>query len=202
MYLLGDLKTRVIVYYDDSYPSSWINERANYPFTIAKFLNQNRDLEIVDATTLRDFMVEGIQKGDCHTRLVIFSQDVVPNTVIEDYFTNPTLREYLDEGGSILWIGDIPLWYVGKPERQIDDAWKRGAPFYMLGIIPLFTESPKQPVEITDEGRRLKLRHRWSGRRPIFEDSGITVLARSEVIAAAPYCPVSKKLVAGRGFAQ
>ena len=93
----------------------WIDERAGYPAKIAKFLHQKKGIRIVDAVALRDFMVEGIQQGNCSGKLVVFSQDVVPDTVIEDYYPNTTFREYLDAGGSVLWIGDIPLWYVGKP---------------------------------------------------------------------------------------
>jgi len=93
-----------IVYHDDRYPSSWISDRDGYPDRITQYL-RSKGLEVMNADELRKFMIDSIQKGNAHEKLVVFSQDVIPDTIAEEYWSNTTLREFLDPGGSILWIG-------------------------------------------------------------------------------------------------
>lgn len=133
-------------------------------------------------------MTEAIEKGDAYGKLVVFAQDIIPDTVAEDYYSNTTLREFLDQGGSILWIGDIPAFYLGKERKIIDqEAWKRGAPVFMLGVVPIFAHSVKGSVHITNLGKKLGLKHGWSGIRPVIPDIKIEPLAESEVIFGQPY---------------
>lgn len=182
-------KIKCVVYRDKEYPSSWIDEKAGSPGKIAEFL-EKRGLRIVNAEELRKFMIEGIENDDAYQRFVVFAQDVIPETIAEDYYPNTTIREFLDYGGSILWIGDIPGFYIGvnKEHTKIkEDISKYGSPIYMFGVVPLFAESVKAPVKITKQGRKLGLRHKWSGRRPIFYDKSITKLAVSESIFSRPY---------------
>lgn len=94
----------------------------------------------------------------------------------------------MDQGGSILWIGDIPAFYIGKKEKIKDQgAWKNGAPVFMLGVVPVFAHPVKTSVNITNFGRKLGLKRRWSGIRPVIQDKGIESLAESEVIFGQPY---------------
>lgn len=127
-----------IVYRDSNYPSMWIDDSAGYPDKIAQFL-KNRGLTLLNASELREFLINSIEEGNANKKLVVFSQDVIPDTIAEDYYSNVTLREFLDQGGSVLWIGDIPAFYLGNKEKKFDqEAWKRGSPVFMLGVIPHF----------------------------------------------------------------
>jgi hypothetical protein len=176
-----------VVYRDDSYPSMWIDDRAGYPDRIAQYL-QNKGLGIKKAEELREIMIRSIETNTSNKKLVVFSQDVIPDTVAEDYYSNTTLREFLDQGGSILWIGDIPAFYLGKERKILDkEAWKRGAPVFMLGVVPVFAHSVKRSVSITKFGKNLGLKHGWSGIRPVIPDIKIEPLAESEVLFGQPY---------------
>jgi len=181
--------TDLAVFRDPDYPSCWIDDKAGYPDRIASFL-EGKGLRRLNANQLRGFMIEGIEQRKAFDRLVVFSQDVVPDTVTEDYFANTTFREYLDAGGSVLWIGDIPLFYVGKQGKVIDHAWQRGSPLFMLGVVPVFANAPEQAVTITREGMHLGLKYRWSGIRPILRDTSIKVLAESESVLSHYYVDV------------
>jgi len=181
----NDIQT--IVYYDDGYPSGWISDDLGYPKRIAQHL-QNKAIEIKKANELSEFMVKSIDEGKSWKKLVVFSQDVIPDTIAEDYSSNTTLREFLDQGGSILWMGDIPAFFIGQKEKKRDDsAGKNGAPVSMLGVVPIFAPSVKRGVNITYEGKRLGLKHKWSGIRPILPDTNIKSLAEAEVIYSLPY---------------
>lgn len=186
--------TDLAVYRDPDFPSSWIDDKAGYPDKIATFLS-GKGLRQLNSDQLRQFMVEGIKKRIATDKLVLFSQDIIPDTVTEDYFANTTIREYLDNGGSVLWIGDIPAFNIGKKGRQLDEAWKKGSPLFMLGVCPIFTESPKQAVTFTIEGRMLGLKERWSGRRPILKDLSIKILADSESYISQYYIDIPKPRV-------
>jgi len=165
------------VFRDSTYPSSWINDSLGYPDKIASFFSNNA-VKLVDADELKQFMVSSLEEGSSHQKLVVFSQDIVPKTIAENYYTTTTVREYLDAGGSLLWIGDIPLFYIGD-EKKVDKAWQKGTPVNMLGIHPVFA-NPKRTVTFTKCGRNIGMKHKWSGTRPIFLDQGIQALAKSE----------------------
>lgn len=180
-----DEDIEMVVYYDTDYPSAWI---ANKSERIALFL-QNKAIKIKTAEELKEFMSDSIEKENGYKKLVVFSQDVIPDTIAENYTSTTTLREFLDQGGSVLWMGDIPLFNIGKKgEKKLnDDAWKNGAPVTMLGVVPIFAPTVKRGVNITYEGKRLGLKHKWSGIRPILPDTKIKSLAEAEVIYSVPY---------------
>lgn len=184
-------EVELAVYYDPNFPSSWISHGRAYPKKIADFFSNN-GVQLLDANQLRDFILAAINDKSAHRKLIIFSQDVVPNTVVENYYSTTTLREYLDAGGSILWIGDIPLYYVGKPEKKAELVAKHGTPTNMLGIIPVFA-TPKTTVRIKAVGRRTGLRSKWSGTRPILKDQGLTILAQSESVVCRYYLDLERK---------
>lgn len=170
------------VYRDPGYPSSWIEERKGSPDIIAWFLME-RNCKKLDAEQLRVFMLNAIDKRNAHEKLLIFSQDVVPETVVEEFYSKTTLREYLDAGGSVLWMGDIPLYYIGvKGKDKPLEAWRND----VLGIIPLFL-IPKISVNFTPYGEEMGLRWPWTGIRPIRSSEKIQVLAETKEIIAQYY---------------
>lgn len=166
----------VIIYYDNNYPTNWIEH--NFANQIKESLIKKFKAVIVNGDTIKDFMIELIKNGKVRNSLIIFTQDVFPKSIIEEPFTTNTLREYLDAGGSIFWIGDIPLWCVGNENNHKFDISKDGAVFRVLGLNQAFG-NPKTSVLFTYLGFELGLKHGWSGNRPIFFDEYIKPLAVS-----------------------
>jgi len=184
---LTECEIEIVVYRDSNYPSMWIDDSAGYPDKIAQHL-KDKGLKLLNANELREFLIRSIEEGTANKKLVVFSQDVIPDTIAEDYYSNVTLREFLDQGGSVLWIGDIPAFYIGKEGKRLDkEAWRRGAPVFMLGVVPIFANSVKTTVSFTELGSKLGLKYRWSGVRPIILDVGIESLAETEIIFGQPY---------------
>jgi len=171
-----------VVYRDPDYPSSWIDEGLGSPDIIANTL-MSRKCKKLDAEQLRDFMVNAVEKGNAHKKLIIFSQDVVPETVVEEFSNNTTTREYLNAGGSVLWLGDSPLYYIGA--KGIDkplEAWRDD----VLDITPVFL-IPKTSVNFTQHGEEMGLRWPWSGIRPIIAGRRVSVLAETRDVLAQYY---------------
>jgi hypothetical protein len=106
----------LIVYYDEKYGTSWIPKEVS--FRIRDFLKE-KGFKIFDAESLRDKMIKAVDDDTCCNSLIVFSQDVVPEIVSRGWFLNSLFRSYLDLGGTIVWIGDIPFFYEGcNPSRQ------------------------------------------------------------------------------------
>jgi hypothetical protein len=192
------LKVEIAVYHDPKLQSIWINKSKKYPEKITRAFS-NKGARVLDATSLKAFILNALDNCTAHQKLVVFSQDVAPYTIVESNSLDNTLRQYLDAGGSVLWIGDIPLYYKGEADKEeptrIADF---GAPTEILGIIPVYS-TPKTSVSFTFQGRRIGLRTKWSGMRPVVRDKGILALATSESLLCRYYIDIERKRgIAGR----
>jgi hypothetical protein len=117
----------------------------------------------------------------------------VPYTILESNSSSNTLRQYLDAGGSLLWIGDVPLYYKGEMDKEEPtNVAKFAAPIEILGIIPIYSV-PKTTVSFTFLGRKVGLRTKWSGMRPVIQDGGIVPLANSESLACRYFAEITRK---------
>jgi hypothetical protein len=180
----------MVVYYDASFPGTWINANKGYPAKIAKAFSA-KNVRILDAPSLEQFIHRAIENYEANQRLAVFSQDVIPATIVESHSAANTFREYLDAGGSVLWIGDIPLWSVGNAREKTEIA-NEGGPAEILGVNPSISV-PKTSVTITNLGRLIGLRTKWSGMRPIIKDTGIKPLAISENLISRYYIDIEKR---------
>ena len=180
----------IVAYYDVNYPSSWIDSSAGFPLRISSYLN-TLGIPHLDAHQLRKFICTSLDGREAHTKIVVFSQDVVPDTICEEPQANTLFREYLDAGGNVLWIGDIPLFYIGDNSGNRQDSWQSGAPVYMLGVVPIFS-STKRSVDLTNLGKSLGLSNHWTSSRPIVNDETISPLAFTKNIGSDYYINVPK----------
>lgn len=190
----------IIVYYDSNYPSMWVEKECSKK--IADYLS-NTGFRVKNAEELRNIMVESIEKETAYEKLIVFSQDIIPDTIAENFDSNTTIRQFLDLGGNILWMGDIPGYYLGHKNNVREDFAQTGAPVYMLGVNPHFV-IPEKTVTITKEGKELGLKHSWTGIRPIvLEESkgygkidnynaNLKPLAVSKVLFEIPYATSQK----------
>lgn len=180
---------KLIVYYDDRYPTHWISREMSD--SIKTYFVTN-GFEVYNANDLAEWMEESVLRDDCWQSLVLFSQDVVPQTVCHLPFPSSLIRRYLDSGGTVVWIGDIPFYYVGldpsstqgkghkigdrdltKQSTFKDTAGKtamtcgRTACFAMLGAIPVWLNYPVFKVKITGAGKQFGVQTPWYSNRPI-----------------------------------
>jgi hypothetical protein len=100
----------LIVYHDEEYPTVWVPREASRK--IASFL-KSKNFVVNNADDLRDWMKKSIKENKCWQTVLVFSQDVVPDTICHTPSPSALVREYLDCGGRIIWIGDVPFFYYG-----------------------------------------------------------------------------------------
>ncbi len=180
---------KLIVYYDDNYPTHWISRQQSKRITN---YFRNRNFKECNAEELSKFVEKSIDEDSCWQSVILFSQDVVPETVCHLPFPSSLIRNYLDHGGTIVWIGDIPFFYIGlNPSRARskhqklsdkdltrqstfrDNAGKlantigRSGCFATLGTIPIWLNYPVSKVNITKKGRKSGLQTPWYSNRPI-----------------------------------
>jgi hypothetical protein len=182
------------VYYDDSYMTSWVTD--DLSLVIADFFRR-KGFRVVDAEELKEIMENSVDEDTCWKDLIIFSRDVMPETICHLSWPSALVRNYLDCGGTIVWFGDIPFYYRGRSpslsetlkeqlnkanpsdsekilKQDARDEKERFAKisnmrgcFDVLEAVPVFLEHPASKVRINRTGKKLGLNSSWYSNRPI-----------------------------------
>ncbi|MEO9511669.1 MAG: PQQ-binding-like beta-propeller repeat protein [Flavobacteriaceae bacterium] len=84
---------------------------------IAGYLEKHGFHHIKTEENLRNFIEDRID--DNAPSVLVFSHLVIPRNVLGTHPSKGLMRQYLNEGGKVLWLGDIPNFYernsLGKP---------------------------------------------------------------------------------------
>ena len=106
----------IFVYCDQDYPSSLVS--LSGWLGIIDHLEENQrlkgyrgKLETVNALRLRDVM---LQRNDS---VVIIPSGVLPETVHTK--ESSLVRQFMENGGIMIWVGDVFAYYSGKPRGQL-----------------------------------------------------------------------------------
>ncbi|MCW4000890.1 MAG: hypothetical protein NWE93_11685 [Candidatus Bathyarchaeota archaeon] len=169
-----------VVYYDELFESGWVN--LSVAKEIANYLS-GKGFTIVNAVQLKDLMVSTL-KGEVINPVVVFAMDKAPYTIMDSTDANCLVRQFLDRGARIVWIGDIPFWNIAvendkkeslnKEESQrIEAYYQMGAHMSLLGVNPVIRTSSLEMVNITKQGKNFRLSHKWSGVRPVEVSTGV-----------------------------
>jgi hypothetical protein len=121
---------------------------------------------------------KAVDSGSASDYFVVFARDVVPYDVYEVFKSRPCyqikeidgrnikvagpercveqspsntlLMRFLLDGGTVIWLGDIPFWYVTDPDNGKDkiDIWSAPPVSYFgaLGFAQVFVDNPPQPT--------------------------------------------------------
>lgn len=188
-----------MVYVDDCYHCSWVYPKATRKIVDYLISDErgNKKFAALNAEGLKEWVALRIEKNNANKTVVVFAQDMVPEPLAPDSSPSIILRKYLDYGGRIVWLGNIPFFHQGKfcedlkkhSVRGIKSSrtdvwveWSVGGIFSILGINVEFNYSPTEKVEITSLGEQWGLRkeNKWYGTRPIAEtEHNIKILAES-----------------------
>ena len=192
------MTSNCVVYRDEGYTTSWISH--DNAKEIADYLKKAKKFDELGANGIKKWMKNVIKK-DIKNTVVVFAQDVAPDTVFERIVSSQggipdtvfdnigataLIRQYLDRGGKVVWIGDLPFSYQGKSGvkevEQLQNSNKnsyrtdlRGSSINVLGVIPIFSCAPRRSVKITKEGRKMGLKTVWSSIRPITDETSIII---------------------------
>ncbi len=88
--------------------------------------------EQLNAKTLAQFMQDGIAKKS--PSVVVFAAHRVPATVVNDSSEAALLRQYLNAGGKVVWLGPPPLAYKRDPKTDQVVALDFTIPERIIGV--------------------------------------------------------------------
>jgi hypothetical protein len=153
---------RRAVFHDRRYPGSWVN---GVQSAIGREYFNQRGYTGLDADQLKNWMRDRISDGQ--PSIVLFMHDVAPDTVVETVTADCTLRRYLEAGGRVVWVGDVPLWYTGRRNGQVTRLMARGSRS-VLGFNADWTPyDVTLETETTETGSAWGIRNTWQSYRPI-----------------------------------
>ena len=161
------------VYIDPFYPTSYLSG-GNQVATVLESVG----FSLRNAADLQGWMQDVLNNRRASRTLVVMAQDVIPATVAPSPSPSTLIRQYLDAGGSVLWLGDVPFAYQGRPDGT-STYWGPSAQQQILSIpnpSTYWVAPPGSPVQP----------------QPAGAGYGIGVLpwwqAPNSTRALAPYC--------------
>jgi hypothetical protein len=185
-----------LVYYDKGRVTSWIGNAAGE--VLANKL-KDEGFDIVNAVELRQKLEDAVRKNEAEKYVVIFARDVVPHDVFDivnkdtpqlpqTMFVNPRsdippdtlyaetlLVKFLHRGGNIVWLGDVPFWYVTNPQKPMETLqlwiWPHVNFFAVLGVVQVFSNIPQSTYEDLAE------LDTWLSKRPVLVSPKIIINA-------------------------
>jgi hypothetical protein len=152
--------------------------------------------EILDADQLKTWMLARI--ADKKYSVVVFCQDVPPDTVCESMSSTCTLRKYLDAGGKIVFYADIPFYNQAHADGTWTN-WAQGGQSAILGIASMAGWDSNTQTKITPLGQQWGLATTWASVRP-YPTTGLAVLATDGGGNAAAWAKFFVKNDSFRGF--
>ncbi len=165
-------------YWDSRYPSCWVHG------TSVRDALSSAGYKILNADELKTWMDGHIADGA--PSVVVFCQDIAPETVYEVASSSCTLRRYLNAGGKVVWYGDIPLYFQGHSDGTLKAMDVAGS-INALGFNPAGGNwDSAEEVTLTDEGLAWGLTQTWTSLR-LALGSGLRVLARDSSGQAAAW---------------
>ena len=184
---------RTIVYFDSKMPVSWIARGAARE--MADYLKAVGFHEL-DAVQLAAWMKEKVETGAADT-LVVMAQDVVPETLV-DTAPGPgaLIRKYLDAGGSVIWVADVPFYFVGKGEWE-KEKWDYLGGRGVLGIDTVGNWQGKSTARPAKAGADWGLKFEWTSIRAVKPADVDGVLAADVDGAASAWTKNFKKFQTG-----
>ncbi|MHC4499110.1 MAG: hypothetical protein ACYS21_08385, partial [Planctomycetota bacterium] len=170
-------------YWDSRYPAAWATATA----TQMRDALQTAGYTVLDADELKTWMDAHIPGGA--GSVVVFCQDIVPDTVAETMSATCTIRRYLDAGGKVVWYSDWPFYYVGHSGPS-QDTWDAAGATAILGFDAATGPGDSwNVVALTPDGVDWGLTETWQSRRPTSPTvtTNLTVLATDNAGNAAAW---------------
>ena len=132
-------------FWDDRYPVSHVL----YGESISEYLGDS-DFTWLNADQLQIWLNYHLNTNSSAGSSLVMTMGEAPDTVV-DLSGSSLLRQYLDAGGRVVWLGDVPFYYQGHADRS-KTAWERyGAPS-ILDVNFLYWEFNASGSMVTSEG--------------------------------------------------
>jgi hypothetical protein len=187
---------KCLVYYDEKRATSWISDAAGK--ALADEL-EKKGFSRVDAGKLRQELKNAVN-NNAKEYIIVFTRDVIPHDIFDifekisvqtpggiinidipkpDIAKPPIdtlLMKFLIKGGNVIWLGDVPFWYVTNPINGSEKVgvWQRAYFFTMLGTMQIFSVDPQPTYPVCTELCGIKL-DTWYSERPVLVPPDIKV---------------------------
>lgn len=162
-----------VVFFDEKYPTTWITRGAAAE---VRDFAMALGFESVDAAGLEAWMRGAVKNGAAGT-LVLMAQDVAPAGVVDKApGAGALFRKYLDAGGSVIWIADVPFYFVSsgpKSKEKWDYLGGRG----VLGFDTVGNWQGRSETRQSDIGNEWGLQSTWTSVRAVKPNDVTQVLA-------------------------
>jgi len=135
--------------------------------------------ERLDASALTEFL--GARVEDGVPSVVVFAMDFLPETIAGDDTKDSLLRQYLDRGGKVVWMGLPPRLYVLDEAAQAIESYDLRRPTEILGVDFSTYNTDTYGVAPTAEGRRWGMERAWVGTSSLRAPADAAVLAADEL---------------------
>lgn len=156
---------RRVMFYDPAYRSSWVHNSAE----LARYFSDKGGYVPLSAFQLREWMKVQVAEG-AEGSVCFFTQDVAPDQVAESEDAwdqsmasqnivsrkrdKPSqsclLMAYLRAGGRVVWVGDVPFYYLGRRGGEVDN-WGLAGQKKVLGLDSFW--DLKAEAVLTEAGR-------------------------------------------------
>ena len=95
-----------VVFYDRRYD----NIHIVHPEAVARYLGAN-GFRVLEAAPFGEWMRKAIREGAYGT-VCVMTHGLCPGSVYDDKVKDSPIRKYLEAGGRVVWIGDVPFYYM------------------------------------------------------------------------------------------
>ncbi|MBI2362734.1 MAG: hypothetical protein HYV15_05060, partial [Elusimicrobia bacterium] len=143
---MDDAALSLVAYYDPDYPTGWVHS----PDLIAGHLAQRHGFAVLDAPRLGAWMRAVTAAGSAPSTVCVLTMGIAPDTIAERLWTATTARRYLDAGGRLVWVGDVPFYYQGR-RAGAKKEWRDAGQLKILGLRHVWS-GPGAPG-LTEAGR-------------------------------------------------
>jgi hypothetical protein len=161
-------------YWDDRYPVSHVYNSTD----LCAYLDDN-DFAQLNADELESWMSTHISENSSQYSTIIMAMGVAPDTVV-NLSGDSLFRDYLDSGGHVVWISDVPFYYQGHEDGS-QTVWGNAGPVNVLGVNFMYWDFNATSAVITSDGYRwgLSLADFGSCQRPVLPSDVTTVLSET-----------------------
>lgn len=167
-----------VVFKDTRYRNSWTGSTD----TLVDYLSA-RNFTPMNADDLGNWMKEKVLSNSAQGTIVVMAQDIVPDTIAGQNSSTALIRKYLDAGGKVIWIGDIPMYYQGRSDGSIVN-WGVSGAQGILGVTHIF-DNEGTPVTFTQDGLDYGLTKQYESVRPLQGTPAVTLAKGKDGLASA-----------------
>jgi hypothetical protein len=168
-------------YMDLNYPAMHVINLQN----VSEYLD-NCSFRRLDAEQLIEWLSLQIANGTAPESSLIMTMGVAPDMAVQGLDNTTLLRRYLDAGGRVTWIGDVPFFYQGHKSGSLT-TWGLAGASTIINVNFELWDYNSTAASVTDKGFEwgMTLPDIAASQRPVSNDEITTILSEVEGYASS-----------------